>query len=184
MRDVVMKDHPRTCGEKPNRLLAVSLMAGSPPHMRGKGRKLRTHLPPEGITPAHAGKSGGDDFLSGLFGDHPRTCGEKICMQLIMGCCTGSPPHMRGKGDFTPFRPVETGITPAHAGKSVMGCFGAPLTGDHPRTCGEKQTHTPNGCICTGSPPHMRGKDGFTLKRLFIPGITPAHAGKRVSFGR
>ena len=50
---------------------------------------------------------------------------------------------------------------------------------DHPRTCGEKRFNRDQTILTTGSPPHMRGKDAFISPYGDIPGITPAHAGKR-----
>ena len=50
-------DHPRTCGEKTFCDDAPFLILGSPPHMRGKAKKLLNHSDPARITPAHAGKS-------------------------------------------------------------------------------------------------------------------------------
>ena len=51
---------------------------------------------------------------------------------------TGSPPHMRGKGDDTVDGDGLAGITPAHAGKSLVTGSGISPDRDHPRTCGEK----------------------------------------------
>ena len=50
------QDHPRVCGEKRSAARAVQAAAGSPPRMRGKGRYIRGHKRPQGITPAYAGK--------------------------------------------------------------------------------------------------------------------------------
>ena len=49
-------DHPRVCGEKGSVTADFLLLQGSPPRMRGKGRRLRPSQPPAGITPAYAGK--------------------------------------------------------------------------------------------------------------------------------
>jgi len=49
------KDHPRVCGEQPNRMPKRSARIGSPPRVRGTGRvKTRYRVLP-GITPACAG---------------------------------------------------------------------------------------------------------------------------------
>ena len=53
----LLKDHPRVCGEKDERIAQSDELAGSPPRMRGKV------LPPVLIECVHQ--------------DHPRTCGEK-----------------------------------------------------------------------------------------------------------
>ena len=50
-------DHPRVCGEKVPRLLALHSPLGSPPRMRGKDALPRPLPQKQGITPACAGKS-------------------------------------------------------------------------------------------------------------------------------
>ena len=52
-----LQDHPRPCGEKPERAEDVRPQEGSPPPMRGKGLTTRQHGRDHRITPAHAGKS-------------------------------------------------------------------------------------------------------------------------------
>ena len=53
----VMKDHPRTCGEKLTFPSICLILVGSPPHMRGKGKFAEKFNKKPRITPAHAGKS-------------------------------------------------------------------------------------------------------------------------------
>ncbi len=96
----------------------ASLVSGSPPHMRGKGKGEQGQAAIIGITPAHAGKSKRSAARFRAAWDHPRTCGEKLPVLVEVSQVIGSPPHMRGKvanfkhcGDYL-------GITPAHAGKS------------------------------------------------------------------
>ena len=55
----VVKDHPRTCGEKQMYFATTASCQGSPPHMRGKVIPCVFCLNHHGITPAHAGKSQG-----------------------------------------------------------------------------------------------------------------------------
>ena len=50
-------DHPRVCGEKPNRILWEHWKEGSPPRMRGKVSSIDEVFVSQGITPAYAGKS-------------------------------------------------------------------------------------------------------------------------------
>ena len=67
---------------------------------------------------------------------------------------------MRGKVSLSLVVEIADGITPAYAGKSR--CFfaaGNPI-GDHPRLCGEKQSHSVTVFPVIGSPPPMRGKGG------------------------
>ena len=85
---------------------------------------------------------------------------------------------MRGKAAELSKELSETGITPAHAGKSARPLAWLTLCGDHPRTCGEKPVVTHVVFIRSGSPPHMRGKVRLRYTAAFLAGITPAHAGK------
>ena len=114
----VKEDHPRLCGEKALAILLAIGKLGSPPPMRGKAARFLQFLPPAGITPAYAGKSG---VLSGVlyaFEDHPRLCGEKKCPLVRAYSILGSPPPMRGKDLY-------------HVRQRLSAK-------DHPRLCGEK----------------------------------------------
>ena len=96
----------------------------------------------------------------------------------------------------------SAGITPAYAGKSGINCNQIPVTGDHPRLCGEKSKISHHFGVTTedhprlcgekirkkkcvmrniGSPPPMRGKAQNCGKRRCVHRITPAYAGKRYS---
>ena len=135
---IAARDHPRTCGEK-NEVIDFNIEGkGSPPHMRGKEDAQHAQHVRRGITPAHAGKSLKiNAILHGLW-DHPRTCGEKCAESWHTVRYQGSPPHMRGKALFPVPVCGQTGITPAHAGKSPASQGQLPSKRDHPRTCGEK----------------------------------------------
>ena len=65
------------CGEKVLDDSRVHGVKGSPPHVRGKGAAASPKSPPEGITPAYAGKRLLYPFLGTVCEDHPRVCGEK-----------------------------------------------------------------------------------------------------------
>ena len=172
-------DHPRTCGEKTAPRQRLHLVRGSPPHMRGK---VFGRFCPEsavGITPAHAGKSRCGEAFEYYDKDHPRTCGEKNLPAWNNQTLLGSPPHMRGKVPHVPVAAFAERITPAHAGKRLPVFSGYIRSQDHPRTCGEKKSHTITSRVCLGSPPHMRGKDQRAVRQAHGSRITPAHAGKR-----
>ena len=86
---------------------------------------------------------------------------------------------MRGKAIQGHPLPLECGITPAYAGKSVRIAPVFITHRDHPRVCGEKRGRDGLALLRTGSPPRMRGKElGFHIVAVKI-GITPAYAGKR-----
>ena len=70
----------------------------------------------------------------------------------------GSPPRMRGKPVVKNASSRDSGITPAHAGKTF-------------RAGGKAQCPA-------GSPPRMRGKLRGGGCAFMMVGITPAHAGK------
>ncbi len=73
---------------------------------------------------------------------------------------------------------LQSGITPAHAGKSGCSVAWHVFVQDHPRTCGEKRVRLAFISGIWGSPPHMRGKGVLPPMLWLWPGITPAHAGK------
>ena len=104
-----MQDHPRTCGEK-NFPISKTFCRQEP----FLSRELMTR-------------------------DHPRTCGEKPAKEKTPRWCSGSPPHMRGKGDFQCKQEHLFWITPAHAGKRNIYSTDNRAFKDHPRTCGEKR---------------------------------------------
>ena len=70
-------------------------------------------------------------------------------------------------------------ITPAHAGKRLLGRLPGMGGPDHPRACGEKSFAVVNGVQNSGSPPRMRGKADLLEALADGLGITPAYAGKR-----
>ena len=66
------------CGEKQPLWLPVSSGLGSPPRVRGKGKKAVLVVFVLGITPACAGKRIAERVLNREGKDHPRVCGEKL----------------------------------------------------------------------------------------------------------
>ena len=177
------RDHPRVCGEKSGFCQRSILHLGSPPRMRGKEQRMREARNSAGITPAYAGKSG--EYMAGedQYGDHPRVCGEKTRMTLILALQLGSPPRMRGKVAGLLKGRAEHGITPAYAGKRYTRCFACPRPTDYPRVCGEKARQSRPTAWVRGSPPRMRGKVQLQPGQPAALGITPACAGKRRSTG-
>ncbi len=116
------QDHPRVCGEKDAICKSCPARQGSPSRMRGKAGWPLCGLPCIGITPAYAGKSQPWRSYSQRRWDHPRVCGEKRPAVDGKRPLRGSPPHVRGKvKDPVPVSAL-VGITPACAGKSLIGC--------------------------------------------------------------
>ena len=85
---------------------------------------------------------------------------------------------MRGKGRIRWQKIVQSGITPAYAGKSELNVTPNRLLGDHPRLCGEKFLIPRIAASQLGSPPPMRGKEERSKHRKKGDRITPAYAGK------
>ena len=151
--------------------------------MRGKVGRLLLGGQALGITPAYAGKSIFQPSVYEVDGDHPRICGEKVMAPRRYEVGGGSPPHMRGKGQFHTGVIAMTGITPAYAGKRRRRCRRACRWRDHPRICGEKQDIEVCETKEEGSPPHMRGKETKFLSGGMAERITPAYAGKVANSG-
>ena len=110
-------DHPRVCGEKCRAWRKWWAFRGSPPRVRGKVYPSDTFIVVLGITPACAGKS---HFLGIWFlfwRDHPRVCGEKVSIWVLLPVYLGSPPRVRGKVEIICSVQGSCRITPACAGK-------------------------------------------------------------------
>ena len=150
--------------------------------MRGKVEKCEDLSDVRGITPAYAGKRPVAVFTCRFIQDHPRLCGEKTEDVFDLPTQTGSPPPMRGKGFLSLTIFTRARITPAYAGKSKFLLYIFPHTRDHPRLCGEKLLVSAEMRTAEGSPPPMRGKVVPRLYNTDLNGITPAYAGKRISW--
>ena len=148
--------------------------------MRGKVCSDRLYPIATWITPAHAGKSVPHLCSLSIRPDHPRACGEKDFEAQYQKTTEGSPPRMRGKAFLVFLFLTELGITPAHAGKSVIVITGSFGYRDHPRACGEKANRHTSPLLTSGSPPRMRGKGYLIAWWIYLTGITPAHAGKSI----
>ena len=172
------RDHPRVCGEKPSASLITSVVAGSPPRMRGKAFAPAPTIDIMGITPAYAGKSRSIAESVLAFRDHPRVCGEKRLAAFNDESGEGSPPRMRGKAILRSSPAQLVGITPAYAGKSAEQVSSILYNRDHPRVCGEKFCIRSKTSSSKGSPPRMRGKERKCTVLESCSRITPAYAGK------
>ena len=171
-------DHPRVCGEKMTSGGRELGKRGSPPRVRGEGRRPSCCLALRRITPACAGRSHDLPRPTHRTTDHPRVCGEKLLSGISGPRPRGSPPRTRGEGDtsFTKHHAVR--ITPACAGRSLVSATRCGLSADHPRVCGEKGLLYVWLLIGGGSPPRVRGEVRVSLSLTKYSGITPACAGR------
>ena len=74
-----------------------------------------------GITPAYAGKSTDTTIIYRSETDHPCVCGEKDDDGDTDCNGEGSPLRMRGKVTAKSFSLTRSRITPAYAGKRMVG---------------------------------------------------------------
>jgi len=136
MRLVRDWDHPRVCGEQSARKVAIDFPCGSPPRVRGTGRRCRRPSPGPGITPACAGNRHRAGRACRHLGitpacagnsparwrwrvenqDHPRVCGEQSGTDFTSVSIKGSPPRVRGTASSRCGHLDRDGITPACAG--------------------------------------------------------------------
>ena len=74
------RDHPRRCGENTESKRRLTANRGSPPQVRGKPPPLSAPSVISGITPAGAGKTSAGCWSHSIVQDHPRRCGENVCV--------------------------------------------------------------------------------------------------------
>ena len=146
--------------------------------MRGKLKPAVADEVSGRITPAHAGKTRNSHSSTFRSRDHPRACGENLDLKWREIDMKGSPPRMRGKLTQCGVGAGREGITPAHAGKTLLLKRLRTERRDHPRACGENRLSPPRKQGKVGSPPRMRGKPLNAFSYFAKNGITPAHAGK------
>ena len=135
--EILQKDHPRTRGEHCVSWGIWMFPGGSPPHTRGTPLLVVLVAYRLGITPAHAGNTPGNIPVAVALGDHPRTRGEHFVLVSDQKFTAGSPPHTRGTLSGSVPGPLVKGITPAHAGNTILVNCSSGLCRDHPRTRGE-----------------------------------------------
>ena len=91
---------------------------GSSPRMRGALEDGVGGLLGDGIIPADAGSTPARPEAQRVAEDHPRGCGEHICLTYVPILMTGSSPRMRGAQGICRIQRIELGIIPADAGST------------------------------------------------------------------
>ena len=119
VREVPGGAHPRACGENAPAGRGLVDRLGSSPRVRGKHPQPIGPHDEEGLIPARAGKTGGDDGLGGLRWAHPRACGENLAPVLPTIADLGSSPRVRGKRVRDAPPGYGGGLIPARAGKTA-----------------------------------------------------------------
>ncbi len=170
-------DHPRVCGDYDRYQRKTYDSIGSPPRVRGLRSSRETVKSSQGITPACAGTTRFVSFPHRQGQDHPRVCGDYYTVLTVRLARPGSPPRVRGLLLSILWRRGRGRITPACAGTTWRRGRAFFDGEDHPRVCGDYQTHQILQNIAKGSPPRVRGLRNVGLRFTCLTGITPACAG-------
>ena len=116
--------HPRSRGENDLARKTRADASGSSPLTRGKPGNLQLILPPQGLIPAHAGKTVTFPWMLSWWRAHPRSRGENTKVNVSHSHISGSSPLTRGKHTEAGFNVALVGLIPAHAGKTTeMAAF-------------------------------------------------------------
>ena len=152
---------PRSYGENCRARTRPKSRYGSSPLTRGKPRGEGAPCVPEGLIPAHAGKTPHIRGLRPLRSAHPRSRGENSQAEETLRPHTGSSPLTRGKLCW------------------ASGEVNSPVA--HPRSRGENYNDARHALAVEGSSPLTRGKRGPREPFRDGRGLIPAHAGKTSS---
>ncbi len=179
--------------------------SGSPPLTRGQPLSHFKKASFGRITPAHAGTTASPASDIDDNKDHPRSRGDNYCANHFLLSILGSPPLTRGQRRRLCDGLSQLGITPAHAGTTILRLAAIQLPEDHPRSRGDNclwcrrrrarpwitpahaGTTLPNMCkkmTCRDHPPLTRGQRRPGVPLFVDVRITPAHAGTTGSYGR
>ena len=152
------RDHPRECGKNWPCHCDSCCCSGSPPRVREKLAIDASQVRSGRITPASAGKTHLGTLRLIQFQDHPRECGKNPLNTVISATNVGSPPRVREKHYLLLPSSTKNRITPASAGKTLIGSSSVPFPRDHPRECGKNIKKSPKTQLFLGSPPRVREK--------------------------
>ncbi len=115
-----LRDHPRSRGDHRRDTRARTASRGSPPLTRGPPHGREPPPLSHGITPAHAGTTPSRCYPAPHIRDHPRSRGDHDGTEIGDQPSTGSPPLTRGPLRRHGVDEGVAGITPAHAGTTLM----------------------------------------------------------------
>ena len=150
--------HPRSRGENNCPTDGTSPFSGSSPLTRGKRRHRRRRPSDTRLIPAHAGKTPPRPMRSAAEQAHPRSRGENSAARSVSSVPIGSSPLTRGKRFELQESREDTGLIPAHAGKTAESARPACRAPAHPRSRGENLVLAAFRDEHDGSSPLTRGK--------------------------
>ena len=170
--------HPRSRGENPSDMRAITQAGGSSPLTRGKQAAGSLSVIFFRLIPAHAGKTSSGASLPHRLQAHPRSRGENRSTMSAPRGMVGSSPLTRGKPEFFGACEARLRLIPAHAGKTCCGSCPGSGRPAHPRSRGENVISPFAIASRKGSSPLTRGKPNLTTAMPAGMGLIPAHAGK------
>ena len=170
--------HPRSRGENPTYMGALTVAPGSSPLTRGKPDLAARRGSSPRLIPAHAGKTLHPDARRPAQQAHPRSRGENPGRLAIHDTAVGSSPLTRGKLLPQIGPALEGRLIPAHAGKTLGNNWLTCQLRAHPRSRGENEVSKDADIDVEGSSPLTRGKLREEAALRAGGGLIPAHAGK------
>ena len=150
--------HPRSREENCAGTAVMGSTSGSSPLTRGKHLHTRAVRGLGGLIPAHAGKTSTSYKTASIPEAHPRSRGENMIWPWLIASRKGSSPLMRGKRFGHLVEVLDSGLIPAHAGKT-------------PKPVATVFTEMGSSPLTWGKLLHGRGERAES-------GLIPAHAGK------
>ena len=170
--------HPRSCGENVSQPVHPCGDAGSSPLMRGKRAYRRRWQRAWRLIPTHTGKTSSFSWLLRRSAAHPHSRGENPVQCGIPLHRTGSSPLTQGKPQPVLSSLKQSGLIPAHAGKTGTASSRSSRPRAHPRSRGENSVVALAYLARRGSSPLTRGKPFRVCQAGKREGLIPAHAGK------
>ena len=175
---LLLRAHPRACGENVVCSTTSFTFPGSSPRVRGKRTPRPSAPKPVGLIPARAGKTHLLLRFLWCLWAHPRACGENARTHTGADHAPGSSPRVRGKRADRCAGLARLGLIPARAGKTHEHGVAVVDDGAHPRACGENDAAPVRVRAMFGSSPRVRGKRPRRRARAQEDRLIPARAGK------
>ena len=133
----LVRAHPRSRGENTVTSASGRRSPGSSPLTRGKLELTPVYDAARRLIPAHAGKTLVLPRPARIEAAHPRSRGENHSFEFEGDHAGGSSPLTRGKLQGRRSLSAESGLIPAHAGKTSQSPSPRPPREAHPRSRGE-----------------------------------------------
>ena len=165
-------------GENRSRPAKRYSLRGSSPRGRGKLGARPAGAGSPRLIPAWAGKTAFIISVLKARGAHPRVGGENMVTAYNTRTRVGSSPRGRGKPTTPKGTPMNRGLIPAWAGKTLTIRRASTAHEAHPRVGGENSPTSRPQAHPRGSSPRGRGKRCGTRARGQARRLIPAWAGK------